>query len=140
MRSWTFSLVRHPTSHCRYRNACTDEPPVHRYAGAQSDSPGQWAGQFSDWQDQANGKLVNLEEWGVDTGKLDPSSEFPANTKDMNSAGLPWIYWQLLPSKTCDVEDDDPFGFFIDSGVPYEAELKAASEADCPQSWSGIVY
>lgn len=112
---------------------------VHRYAGGESDNPGQWAGSYTSWLDQANGKLVNLEEWGVDTNNYDASSEFPANTKDMNNAGLPWLYWQLLPSKKCEVGDSDQFGFFIDSGVPYAQELQAASSADCPQDWSGIV-
>ena len=89
---------------------------------------------------QSNGKLVNLEEWGVDTSKHDPSSEFPANTKDMNAAGLPWLYWQLLPSKKCNTQDGDYFGFYIDSGVPYTREIKAANEADSPQDWTGIVH
>lgn len=105
-----------------------------------SDNPGQWSGSYKDWMNQANGKLVQLEEWGVDTTKYDPKTEFPANTKDMNDGGLPFTYWQILPSKACDTEDSDPFGFYIDSGVPYAAEMKAASEADCPQDWSGIVY
>lgn len=112
---------------------------MHRYAGAQGNNGGQWSAGYNDWLNQANGKLVNLEEWGVDTSQLDPSSEFPANTRDMNSAGLPWVYWQLLPPKVCDVNDNDPFGFYIDGGVPYAAEVQAANEADCPQSWAGIV-
>lgn len=100
---------------------------------------GQWSNSYSDWISQANGKLVHLEEWGVDTSKYDPSSEFPANTEDMNAAGLPWTYWQLLPRHACDVADGDPFGFYIDSGVPYAAEIQAANNADCPQSWAGII-
>lgn len=112
---------------------------MHRYAGGEGDNPNQWAGSYSSWIEQSNGKLVHLEEWGVDTTAYDVNTEFPANTKDMNSAGLPWTYWQLLPAKKCDVGDTDVFGFFIDSGVPWEQEVQSASAADCPQDWSGIV-
>lgn len=130
---------------CTFEAAATTCPQidivsVHRYAGPQGSNPGQWAGSYSDWIGRSNGKLVNLEEWGVDTSQYDPSSEFPQNTQDMNGAGLPWIYWQLLPAKKCDVADGDPFGFYVDSGVPYAQQVKNAASADSPQNWNGIIY
>ena len=72
----------------------------------------------------------------MDTNKYDANSEFPANTEDMNGAGLPWSYWQLLPSKACDSNDGDGFGFFIDQGVDWQTQAKAAGSATCPQDWS----
>lgn len=113
---------------------------VHRYAGSQASNPNQWSNSYNSWLGQTNGKLVFLEEWGVNTKSLDAKSEFPANTRDMNNAGLPWLYWQFLPSKKCTVGDSDPFGFFVDSGVDIAGQVKAASNANSRQDWSGIVY
>ena len=69
-----------------------------------------------------------------------PVTEFPANTEDMNSAGLPWSYWQLLPDQACTSDDMDQFGFFINSGVDWQSQAEAAASASCPQDWSGIAY
>ena len=113
---------------------------VHRYAGPEGSNPNQWANSYKSWLSQTNGKLVQLEEWGVDTTKYNAKTEFPANTKDMNAAGLPWLYWQYLPTKKCSVSDNDPFGFNIDSGVPIADQMKAANNANSPQDWSGIVW
>ncbi|CAM1502502.1 Fc.00g044860.m01.CDS01 [Cosmosporella sp. VM-42] len=113
---------------------------VHRYAGPEGSNPNQWANSYKSWRSQANGKLVQLEEWGVDTTKYNAKTEFPANTKDMNSAGLPWLYWMYLPTKKCNVQDTDQFPFYIDSGVPIAEQMKAANSASCPQDWSEIVW
>ena len=112
---------------------------VHRYAGSEGSNPNQWANSYNSWISQANGKLVFVEEWGVNTQNLDPKSEFPANTKDMNAGGLPWVYWQLLPHQRCDASDNDPFGFYIDSGVDVAGQVKAANNAQSKQDWTGIV-
>lgn len=58
----------------------------------------------------------------------------------MNNAGLPWVYWQILPQKKCNVGDSDPFGLFIDSGVDFAGQAKAASNAQSKQDWTGTVY
>lgn len=113
---------------------------VHRYAGPEGQNQNQWSNSYNGWLKQTNGKLVFVEEWGVDRTKYDTKSEFPANTRDMNSAGLPWVYWQILPQKKCNVGDSDPFGFFIDSGVDVAGQVKAASNAQSKQDWSGIIW
>ncbi|KAJ6444550.1 LOW QUALITY PROTEIN: beta- -mannanase protein [Purpureocillium lavendulum] len=113
---------------------------VHRYAGSEASNPNQWTSSYEGWLSDANGKLVFVEEWGVDTASLDPKAEFPANTADMNAGGLPWVYWQLLPSKKCDSSDSDGFGFFIDAGVDVAGQAKGAAGATSKQDWTGIVY
>lgn len=114
---------------------------MHRYAGPESSNPDQWSNSYKGWQSQANGKLVFLEEWGVNTQQYNTADEFRSNSQDMNNAGLPWIYWMLLPSKRCDSGDSDPFPFYIDQGgVPVAEQVKGASNADSPQNWKGIVY
>lgn len=70
---------------------------VHRYAGAEANNPNQWANNEKNWIKQANGKLVYVEEWGVNTDSYDASKEYPANMQDMIKAGLPQLYWQILP-------------------------------------------
>ena len=111
---------------------------VHRYAGPESSNEGQWANSYKSWISESNGKLVHLEEWGVNTNDYNPDTEFPANTEDMNKGGLPWSYWQLLPAQKCSSNDMDGFGFFINSGVPWQAQAQAASAATSPQNWNGV--
>ena len=113
---------------------------VHRYAGPQASNPNQWTNSYNSWLKQTNNKLVYVEEWGVNKERYNVQQEFPANTRDMNAGGLPWIYWQILPSKKCDVRDGDPFGFYIDSGVDVAGQVKAASNANSKQDWTGIIY
>lgn len=96
---------------------------------------------YNGWLSKANGKLVILEEWGVNTQQYNTVDEFRSNSQDMNSAGLPWIYWMLLLSKRRDAGDSDVFLFYIDQdGVPVAEQVQAASNADSPQNWNGIVY
>ncbi|KAF1986872.1 glycoside hydrolase family 5 protein [Aulographum hederae CBS 113979] len=47
---------------------------------------------------QANGvgKHVMIEEWGVTSSSQDG---FAAQVKVFNDAGLPWLYWQVVPGK-----------------------------------------
>ena len=97
-------------------------------------------GSYDGWIGQAKGKLVYVEEWGVNTTRYNIKDEFRANTQDMNAGGLPWMYWQILPSKKCDYHDGDPFGFYIDSGVDVAGAVKGANNANSKQDWSGIVW
>lgn len=70
---------------------------VHRYGGSQSSNAEQRSGGAQSWASQAGGKLVFVEEWGVDTGEDDATSKLPAQAADINKAGLPSLYWQVLP-------------------------------------------
>lgn len=117
-----------------------DMVSVHRYAGPEAQNHGQWANSYASWLGQTNGKLVYVEEWGINTTRYDIKSEFQDNTADMNAGGLPWLYWQILPEKKCDVQDGDPFGFYINSGVDVAGAVKGASSATSKQDWSGIVW
>lgn len=58
----------------------------------------------------------------------------------MNSAGLPWLYWQILPEKVCDVDDGDHFGIYINQGVNLSGPLKDARNTNSKQDWSGAVW
>lgn len=112
---------------------------VHRYAGPESQNPKQWTNIYNSWLGQTKGKLVYVEEWGVDTSKYNIQDEFKTNTQDMNAGGLPWVYWQILPQKKCNVDDGDHFGFYLNSGVDVASAAKGASSANSKQDWTGIV-
>ncbi|KAI0006472.1 glycoside hydrolase family 5 protein [Xylariaceae sp. FL0662B] len=120
---------------------------VHRYAGSQASNPGQWSGAAQQWVDQSNGKLVLIEEWGVDTGTSDPQTELPAQGGDINAAGLPSLYWQFLPRKSARCADYDPstddgdhFGIFVEGEeVDIGAVVRQAAEADAVQDWSAVL-
>ncbi|KAI0125154.1 glycoside hydrolase superfamily [Xylariales sp. AK1849] len=116
---------------------------VHRYAGPQGTSQ-QWSGSAQDWVDQANGKLVYIEEWGVNSKLTDPKTDFPAEMDDIVKGGLPSLYWQILPPKSdgCDYDpttDSDPFGIFMDSGVDFKTEFEKAASSEALQDWSGVL-
>ncbi|KAI1366804.1 glycoside hydrolase [Xylaria arbuscula] len=119
---------------------------VHRYAGNLASNPNEWSGAASGYVNNAKGKLVYIEEWGVRQyqGAADVSVEYPAQANDMNKVGLPWLYWQIVPAKTCDYDPkndgSDSFSIFQGSGVDIAGPMKAASSASGLQDWSGIVY
>lgn len=121
---------------------------VHRYAGY----PGHWAGSAAGWADQAGvqgqgkGKLVYVEEWGVDTAAVDLAEASPHEAADMNSAGLPALYWQLLPDAVpgCDYDPahdgGDPFGIFVGGRTDLESSLKEAARSPAlQQGWGSII-
>ncbi len=124
----------------KYRKTNCEKTIVHRYAGPEGSNQNQWTNSYNSWLQKTNNKLVYVEEWGDNTTRYGIQQEFPANTRVMNAGGLPWIYWQILPSKKCDVSDNDPFGFYIDSGVDVAGQVKGASSANSKQDWTGIVY
>lgn len=115
---------------------------VHRYAGGEANNPDQWANSARSWVQQTS-KLICVEEWGVNTLVHNLAIEFPANTQDMNSVGLPWLYWQILPAKTCEgsINDDSShaFGIEIGNGADIRTPLHQASRATGLQDWTGIV-
>lgn len=123
--------------------SCTalDAIAVHRYASV----PGNWAASVDGWVEQAGGKLVYLEEWGINAASYDQSEAFPSETADMNSVGLPSLYWQIiLPDvKGCEydpAEDSgDQFGIAYDSGVDLSGSMKQASNSEALQNWAGII-
>ncbi|OTB07272.1 glycoside hydrolase family 5 protein [Hypoxylon sp. CI-4A] len=133
---------------CTFASAATacdavDLIAVHRYGGSQASNPGQWSGSASKWVDQAAGKLVFVEEWGVNTGSDAPETELPAQADDINKVGLPNLYWQFLPAKTCDYDPSqdsgDMFGIFVESDTDIAAVMKGASSADALQDWSQVM-
>lgn len=118
-----------------------DAIAIHRYASV----PGYWAASADGWVAQAGGKLVYLEEWGIDASKYDRSAAFPSEAADMNSVGLPSLYWQIIPPAVEGCEYDpakdsgDPFGIVYGSGVDLEGPLHEAAQSPALQNWAGIV-
>lgn len=132
---------------CTFLSAVTqcsavDVISVHRYASV----PGNWAGAFSSWRQQSNGKKVFLEEWGIDASRYDQKSAYASEMRDMNSAGLPSLYWQILPPavSSCPYnpsqDSGDKFGIFTNSGVDLRGGINGATGVAAAQSWSGSVY
>lgn len=131
---------------CTFISAVTDCDAVdlisiHRYAGY----PGNWAGSAPGYVEQANGKLVYVEEWGVNTTNVNPAEGFPHEAADMNSVGLPALYWQFLPDAVSDCPynpstDSDPFGIFVGGGTDIDTSLKnAASSPALQQGWDSVI-
>jgi mannan endo-1,4-beta-mannosidase len=112
---------------------------VHRYAGGESANQNQWKNSVNSWLQKTN-KLIYIEEWGVDTTKYTAATEFPANTQDMNSAAIPWLYWQVLPNKECPDTGSDTFGIHMGSGTDFASQMKAASNAQALQDWTGVIW
>ncbi|KAK7913811.1 hypothetical protein PG985_011514 [Apiospora marii] len=118
-----------------------DAVAVHRYASV----PGKWNASAADWVTQARGKLVFVEEWGIDASKYDQGAAFPAEAADFNSVGLPALYWQfILPSVaqcpyTAAGDSGDHFGIVYDSGVDLSGPMQQARKSEALQDWTGIV-
>lgn len=133
---------------CTFNTAVThcdaiDAIAVHRYASV----PGHWSSALPDWISQANGKKVYLEEWGIDASKYDQTSAFVSEVEDMNSVGLPSLYWQILPpgEGSCagydpKTDNDDHFGIFQDSGTDLAGPMNGAAGVQAAQDWTGSVY
>ncbi|KAI2615548.1 glycoside hydrolase family 5 protein [Hypoxylon sp. NC1633] len=134
---------------CTFAKAATgcaalDLIAVHRYAGSQESQPNQWSNGAKSWTGQSGGKLVFVEEWGVDTSKTKPETELVAQAGDLNKAGLPNLYWQILPRKNggCSYnpasDSGDTYGIFAESDVDIASVMKGASSATAAQDWSSF--
>lgn len=131
---------------CTFISAATecgalDAIAVHRYASV----PGYWASNAETWLGQANGKLIYVEEWGINAASYDQSSAFQSEVEDMNSVGLPSLYWELiLPASTAcpyNAADDsgDQFGIVYSSGVNLSGPISEATKSAALQDWSAII-
>lgn len=113
---------------------------IHRYASV----PGYWASNSESWVSQANGKLVFVEEWGINAASYNQSSAFPSETADFNSVGLPNLYWEIiLPDvQQCKyhavTDTGDQFGIVYNSGVNVSGAMHEASKSDALQDWRSI--
>jgi len=122
--------------------AAIDAISVHRYASV----PGQWAANEASWVKEANGKKVFLEEWGIDSSKYSQANTFASEVGTMNQAGLPHVYWQILPPAnggcSYDPKNDsgDHFGIFTNSGVNLAGPLNGATAVNAAQDWTGSIY
>ncbi|KAK8073127.1 hypothetical protein PG996_006475 [Apiospora saccharicola] len=118
-----------------------DAVAVHRYASV----PGKWSASAADWVSQARGKLVFVEEWGIDASKYDQGATFPTEAADFNSVGLPALYWQfILPSVaqcpyTAAGDSGDHFGIVYDSGVDLAGPMQQARKSKALQDWTAVV-
>ncbi|KAJ0153432.1 Uncharacterized protein HZ326_4155 [Fusarium oxysporum f. sp. albedinis] len=108
--------------------------------------PGKWSANLPNWLNQANGKKVYLEEWGVYSQQYDQKSAFVSEVNDMNSAGLPNMYWQLLPPSSggCSYnpknDAGNPFGIYTNSGVNLAGPINGATSSGAAQDWTGSLY
>jgi mannan endo-1,4-beta-mannosidase len=115
---------------------------IHRYASV----PGKWSDSLSGWISQSKGKKVYIEEWGIDSTKYDQKSAYASETKNMNSVGLPNLYWQILPpvasgcSYSPESDSGDHFGIFDDSAVDFATAINGATGVGAAQDWTGSVY
>jgi mannan endo-1,4-beta-mannosidase len=118
-----------------------DAIAIHRYASV----PGNWASSANSWASQANNKLIYVEEWGINAASYDQSSAFPSEVENMNSVGLPSLYWEfILPSVsacpyTAAEDSGDQFGIVYNSGVDISGPMHEATESTALQDWSSII-
>ncbi|KAF2657585.1 glycoside hydrolase family 5 protein [Lophiostoma macrostomum CBS 122681] len=116
---------------------------VHGYMGKASD----WAYFITGDQSvltQANAanKLVMVEEWGVST---DDQDNFDTQVKVFNDAGIPWLYWQVVPGLDASQEGApsdcgyDTFEIGLNSSKgDVKSAVAAANAATANQSWVGL--
>ncbi|KAF2816613.1 beta-1,3-mannanase [Mytilinidion resinicola] len=88
-------------------------------------------------------KHVMIEEWGVDSKSTD---DFDKQAQVFNKAGIPWLYWQVIPGK-----DETESGHQENCGYDgYEIGLasskgdvagaiKNANAATAAQDWTGFL-
>lgn len=112
---------------------------VHGYKGTEAKNPGEWAGNVDNWMSESNGKLLYVEEFGTVEGD-DQQTDFQGQADDITNGQIPWIYWQILPPKTCNTVGDDTYGVWQDNTVDWASSVKKAAAGSAKQSWSGIVY
>jgi mannan endo-1,4-beta-mannosidase len=118
-----------------------DAIAIHRYASV----PGYWASNANNWISQANNKLIYLEEWGINAANYNQSSAFPSEVEDMNSIGLPSLYWEfILPNVTgcpysAAADSGDQFGIVYNSGVNLSGPMWEATRSTALQDWSSII-
>ena len=111
---------------------------IHRYAGneANGENPNEWSNELTGDLGKTN-KLLYLEEFGSQTTQSDQSQEYPLQTSDINSVGVPFLYWQLLPTQECQFNcGSDCNGIFVDNstidlGKPIQAAAGEAAAQDC---------
>lgn len=119
-----------------------DAIAIHRYASV----PGHWSSSLSNWLSQAKGKKVFLEEWGIDASRYNQASAFASEVADMNSVGLPSLYWQILPPAVSGCpynpaqDEGDKFGIFYNGGVDLKGGIDGATGVGAAQDWTGSVY
>lgn len=118
-----------------------DAVAVHRYASV----PGKWDASAASWVSQAGGKLVFVEEWGIDAASYDQAVAFPSEAESFNMVGLPALYWQvILPHYsrcpyTAAADSDDHFGIPYHSGVDLSGPMHQARTSKALQDWRSIV-
>lgn len=118
---------------------CTalDAIAVHRYASV----PGYWADNAVNWVAEAGGKLVYLEEWGINAASYNQTTAFASETADMNSVGFPSLYWEIIlpPVAACPydaaTDSGDQFGIPYDSGIDLAGPMHQAAKTPALQNW-----
>lgn len=111
---------------------------VHRYAGneASGQNPDEWSNELKSYLGKTE-KLLYVEEFGSQTTQSDQSQEYPLQTSDINSVGVPFLYWQLLPKQQCQFDcGGDCNGIFVDNGnidlgKPIQAAAGEGAAQDC---------
>ncbi|KAG4440554.1 hypothetical protein IFR05_003970 [Cadophora sp. M221] len=118
----------------------------------------QWAAYFPKLADQgaSQGKHVMVEEWGVGTDSSYDSIATQAAV--FNNAGVPWLYWMIIPGKSIDESCDGAsvpacchkgldtaanLAFEVgvtSSRADFGALIGNANKATGRQDWSGYVY
>ncbi|KAI8626914.1 glycoside hydrolase family 5 protein [Xylariaceae sp. FL1651] len=118
---------------------------AHKYAGNEASNPDQWSNNAAAWLSKANGKLVFVEEWGVDAAAAYQPDEFKAQAADINSFGIPNLYWQFLPpqNSACPydpkTDSGDHFGIFVGGAADIASVVSQTNNANAKQDWSAII-
>ncbi|XMA10362.1 hypothetical protein WAI453_003153 [Rhynchosporium graminicola] len=117
----------------------------------------QWAAYIPKLADQgaAQGKLVMVEEWGV--GNDSSYDSIAKQAAIFNDAGVPWLYWMIIPGKSIDESCSEPTapacchkGLSTNANEAFEVGVTSpradfetlignANAATGRQDWSGYV-
>jgi mannan endo-1,4-beta-mannosidase len=118
---------------------------AHKYADNEASNANQWSNSANAWLSKSNGKLVLVEEWGVNAAAAYQPDEFKAQAADINSVAIPSLYWQFLPPQNTacpydpKTDSGDHFGIFVKGAGDIGSVVSQANNANARQDWSAIV-
>jgi len=115
----------------------------------------QWAAYVPSMADTAasNGKHLMVEEWGVGTGS--DYDSVGKQAKVFNDAGVPWLYWMIIPGKSVDegcdgskcchqglsTKANEAFEVGVSSSrADFKGLIGTAAGTAGKQDWTGYVY
>lgn len=109
------------------------------------------ANRAQDWMSKKQNKAVFVEELGLNWHKQgtegpkdgwDIPRDFAASTGPLNDAGIPWMYWALIPDPSSNCrhtyvnDGDETIIPLTEAGVDVKGAMNGASAATGVDDWN----